>query len=174
MTHSGGQEQGLRTGISLREREYQPGITDKAVRNTGKSPRVMRGLPFLTETVPEGSEHCFTLLIKDQERPEQESLFWTLITTIGWPEGGWELKRHSAHPSITYGNTVGKTLRLSNLYCFMQGESRQLCAELSINYHTFRARKASLRLISYIILRTEPRHSSPCHCQHCGRRYTAG
>ena len=65
------------------------------------------------------------------------------------------------------------TLVLSNLSCFILEERLRLCAEPPNNCHTFGRLEASVCLILPIILRLEPRASSPLHrCPCCSTPMT--
>ena len=92
-------------------------------------------------------------------------------------------ERHpSAHPPCLTGFNRGLPAGYPIFHPFVQGESRQLCAESSSIRHTLRERESSMRLISLIISRVEPRalsagnvHGGSTHGWY-GRRtgYTQG
>ena len=64
-----------------------------------------------------------------------------------------------------YASHIGESRELPSGYpifhIILPGERQQLCASSSLFSHTFRAWKGSLRLISLIISRVEPRALSP-------------
>ena len=66
----------------------------------------------------------------------------------------------SAHPTLTYGNTVGFTLCLSNLYPFSPRETEGSTRRVPTVLHTLGERKALCASLPRVIPKVEPRASS--------------